>query len=894
MTFSQLKKYIPLCLLILFTALLMTGCSLNTDDSATSSLNSGLSDGEVSLNMLASILGQVQGIFSTPSTNILGKLFYQFNLGFLVIAGGFMGYSIVLTTVQAAQDGAFSSQSGKSISLYSIRLAAGIAMMTPNVSTGYCLAQTLMLQVAIMGVDLADKVWNAGLQYVEDGNAIWIAPVETSQSNTTPNLLDNTDDFKDIIGADLSDSDYPDGVHSGTNEPTTSLGYTILVNQMCMYAEQIANGSTSPFIDNTTQVAITNSDGSVNSIAEANGGIITQFGTNCGSISNCQLNVADNRYNCTVDSDNADSLSYAQAQNAIATLKSQLAPVAQSLYCKSASKQSTKDAGYCSGLRDTSNDTLAATVAQAYGEYKQNIAPLATDDSKQTGDGIEWEHARDNGWAGASTLIFDLMNAEQTLSATNDFSTYIPIKASPNGLMLAGWDGWWKNTYAAVSVSSLNSSLSTVFSTAKTDVENLSDGTQGSKTQQVAVEAGQTDSVTKNDAFGNTEEQQQQVQGSTIGVVTGSLLGMGVAFGTSAGVEGTLLTAMLGAIAGANIGLTLHDFTYYNVSGYLFSAKDSDQILTLIQWIAHAGSDLFATGITIIMAFTASISMAFGLVGWCTGETGQAEAQQGMITWLTPLILMIAGGCLAVGFTLRFYIPLLPFTIYTFSVISWIGTVLESLVVGPLIAFGVTHPNGEPLLGKSEQAIMLALSVLLRPPLMVIGLFCSILVLNIGGGLIIGSFWDAVVNHMSFDPGKQAGDNIITYCFEWPAYIVLLTMLLVNLTNQSFSLIYALPDKAMQWIGVQTSPGAISAEKAQQSIESSAKAAGSAIGKAAEAGAPKAEQLTGMREGWKKRDNKTVDTGNLMSEGGGQKGSDLKTQNPGGTGGTGRTGGTGA
>ena len=176
-------------------------------------------------------------------------------------------------------------------------------------------------------------------------------------------------------------------------------------------------------------------------------------------------------------------------------------------------------------------------------------------------------------------------------------------------------------------------------------------------------------------------------------------------------------------------------------------------------------------------------------------------------------------------------------------------------MVGHLIAFGVTHPNGEPLLGKSEQAIMLALSVLLRPPLIVIGLFCSILVLNIGGGFIIASFWDTVLNHMSFDTSKPWGDNIITVCFEWPAYVVLLTMLLVNMTNQSFSLIYALPDKAMQWIGVQTSPGAISAEKAQQSMESSAKAAGSALGKGAESSAPKTEGLAAMSKAYRGKHN---------------------------------------
>ena len=48
------------------------------------------------------------------------------------------------------------------------------------------------------------------------------------------------------------------------------------------------------------------------------------------------------------------------------------------------------------------------------------------------------------------------------------------------------------------------------------------------------------------------------------------------------------------------------------------------------------------------------------------------------------------------------------------------------MVASALVSMGLTHPEGHDLLGQTEQALMLLLSVFVRPVTMIIGLFFAI------------------------------------------------------------------------------------------------------------------------------------------------------------------------
>ena len=79
------------------------------------------------------------------------------------------------------------------------------------------------------------------------------------------------------------------------------------------------------------------------------------------------------------------------------------------------------------------------------------------------------------------------------------------------------------------------------------------------------------------------------------------------------------------------------------------------------------------------------------------------------------------------------------FVIY-FGAIGWMIGVAESLVAAPLVAMGLTHPEGHDLLGKAEQSLMLMLGIFIRPATILIGFIFAINMATIAVGLLNRGF----------------------------------------------------------------------------------------------------------------------------------------------------------
>lgn len=195
---------------------------------------------------------------------------------------------------------------------------------------------------------------------------------------------------------------------------------------------------------------------------------------------------------------------------------------------------------------------------------------------------------------------------------------------------------------------------------------------------------------------------------------------------------------------------------------------------------------------------------------WAAGSGAQYYmgfiAQAVMQTWglmqtaftvFVPAAIGITVPLFVTGLTLSVYVPLIPFMLFTFGVVSWLIFVLECIAASPLIALGVTHPEGHQLLGKSEQALMLLVSVFLRPVLMIVGLVAGI-VLSYVAVEILNYGFSSVVNDLriSASVGTGSGNDA-----KLIMVIVLYTFFVMSLVNQCFSLIYHLPDEIMKYIG---------------------------------------------------------------------------------------------
>lgn len=203
-----------------------------------------------------------------------------------------------------------------------------------------------------------------------------------------------------------------------------------------------------------------------------------------------------------------------------------------------------------------------------------------------------------------------------------------------------------------------------------------------------------------------------------------------------------------------------------------------------------------------------------------------------LIGLIMPLVLAWMGVMIAVGFITAYYVPFLPYMIFTFGAIGWLMAVIEAMVAAPIVALGITHPEGEGPFGKGEQAIMILMNVFLRPALMIIGYIVAIILSYVGIWVINAGFshvvtfiqgdptelgnmsWSQLMSavspsSVSVSPTEQADVTSSIGYGGWAGIygfffsILIYTTMYLIVIQKAFTLIAMLPDKVLRWIGGQ-------------------------------------------------------------------------------------------
>ena len=186
----------------------------------------------------------------------------------------------------------------------------------------------------------------------------------------------------------------------------------------------------------------------------------------------------------------------------------------------------------------------------------------------------------------------------------------------------------------------------------------------------------------------------------------------------------------------------------------------------------------------------------------------------------SPLIATFFVMFITIGFICAYYVPLLPYMIFTFGSLSWFLAVIEAMVAGPVVALGVMTPEGEGLLGKAEQGMMILVNVFLRPSMMIIGFVMGsvltyVFVWVLGEGyhqaanyLLDGNFGTSTDNTLSYaadsaasKAGLKVNAGTFSMIFGAVAYSLLYVTLYQTVVEKSFELIHLLPDNILRWIG---------------------------------------------------------------------------------------------
>jgi defect-in-organelle-trafficking protein DotA len=138
--------------------------------------------------------------------------------------------------------------------------------------------------------------------------------------------------------------------------------------------------------------------------------------------------------------------------------------------------------------------------------------------------------------------------------------------------------------------------------------------------------------------------------------------------------------------------------------------------------------------------------------------------------------------------------------IFIFSILAWLFSVIEAMIAAPIVMTGFAHPEGHEIIGKSDQAIMLLIGVFVRPFVTLLGfvmaMMISVTILKLFNQMILVS---AVYYFRSLtEPGIN---HAVPVMFGVSGLVVLYAYSLMVLLQQSYSMIYLIPDQILKWVG---------------------------------------------------------------------------------------------
>ena len=837
---------------------------------------------DVSKYYLGKIFGTIPGVLYGSGSSMMGHLFYVFNQGVMVIAAVWLMYSIFNVIVTHATTG-MQAQSKHQVVLTSLRVVFGLAMLLPSATTGYCAIQDLMMKVVLEGVNLADMTWHYALQYLDNGGTLFIP--KGSPSNT------------------LSLSDVSPRYMAVSNP--NGMVQHIFNNEVCMYISNLYNQQ-NPALNSITKAGITHPyQMTFVPPTEMNGKLIPGSGAiyfpgyndvypykpavssglpyaqACGSVTIPKNMPAGSKL-----------AQFSQAYSALSQMVSDIQPLARK------QAQMVMSGGSGGGVEAT---TGGMYLAQAVMDYLKLLEPVASFDQAQK---VKYSHnyiaqAEAEGWLNAGTYFWNMTRANDLMQSSPNASFLVPsvtdqaIKNNPTILH---------------KINEANNSLGEGFG--KNPLSRLLPPKgiwQNGLHQLIQMLSAQSNPDAG--AINPDQDWQQAIQNEqarySYCVNPKNEMDHPVHYEHVCEVDtGNGSSSWVGAspFGGAKPG---------GVSYYYFDLGNADPngILAntgghLLGEFIHLESSSSNTGFYDPMVFAQKIGRSsLGSAGKVWSQTADwvkdSESSGGWMSAIPivgkylasadtlrveaslPVLVAVSGAMFTAGFMLAFYAPMYPCLLFLFGGMSWLISVIEAMVAAPLVCFGMTHPDGQDFTGKAEQALMLALSILLRPVLMVIGFVAGTILSYVGFSMInhvFGRVIDSIFPSISAYGGGVVGtaeamaqtavhghnahmyqssvtnviplEGITSVVNGSPTifnnqdsgfstngfanYIVFILLIVfygliaMEIVNQAFSAIHLIPDMVLRWIGgpVQQDQSERLAGQVKSGIQGAAQQAG--------------------------------------------------------------------
>ncbi len=685
--------------------------------------------GDVSIDYLGRIFGNVDYVLGGTGTQILGAMFKAFNIAALAFGSLVLAYSLLLSLVNSAHEGEILGRKFSTLFL-PIRILIGLALLVPKAS-GYSLLQVFVMWTVMQGVYAADTIWGVALDYLAAGGEIYSA------------------------GAD------DDAVIDALPKVVR-----LFQLQVCNEAFQIELAATSDY------AGIVLYPGKISASTAIYGGDRLNFPGNDASIFNAACGYM------TLTNDN------------------ELAAMTMWLDIKGYARSYVTTNGKTPvGLSEPDLDLQAAMINGAKDYIGIMYESLHMDESDSD---TKLKKAKELGWIIAGAYYYRLMDTAGSRRSI-DSSNWPTITHAWSDNMLV-------SNYPVLSSSQL---------AAITNITNKA-GTDDNSEYDIAYHA-----AAKLNA-GIKENDKQSIF---------SLQG-------GSGKKCSKLWWFLKACNSLPFDLTkvmfaMLSYHLMRIRSILMKLTDPDKAIKMnpLYTIAKIGNYFLMAAIEVLLRMVILSLLLFAAGYWgAIQPLGYAVLAMSIV--IAPLMMAMVAGFIVLGFICAYYIPFLPYIMFFFATIGWFAAVIESMIAAPLVALGITHPEGgHDIVGVAAPGLMLLTNVFLRPSLLIFGLIVSISLSYAAIYLLALGF-----NYASVRLQDHFG-NSMTNIFAIIAYMSMYVLILQQLFTKSCQLIYDVPDRVLTWIGGYDQLGSNRGQEQglQQAVQQTAQPIGGA-GKMAKQG----------------------------------------------------------
>ncbi len=185
-------------------------------------------------------------------------------------------------------------------------------------------------------------------------------------------------------------------------------------------------------------------------------------------------------------------------------------------------------------------------------------------------------------------------------------------------------------------------------------------------------------------------------------------------------------------------------------------------------------------------------------VGWGLGALKNPLAQvagKGMES-LSGFFFFLATILFAAAFMLVGLVPFVVIVHFLMGTFNWFLVVAEAMIAVPIWLLTKFMPaRSDSFVGNSGQGYMFFLGILLRPPLIVVGLLASLLLMRVGIDITNVFFRGALA--------MLSPDGTIAYAMVGTAGLFVYAVILFTIVVLSAGQISALPETVLSWIGAQ-------------------------------------------------------------------------------------------